>query len=342
MIESQPELLVGVNVGINRVHTVITQEEEDGKFILRGEYRSRDIIPERDKDTLIESVRQSILEALHDARVDPDDLLGIGVAVPGQVSQDNQTLLFAPNLELSNVPLAAALKKLFDCPCVIINDVVSQGIGEQRIGAGKHIKHLVYLYVSYGIGSSIIIDGKPYNGADNLAGEFGHTAVSLEGPKCSCGQTGCLEAFSSKHAILKNLQISFEQGNDTILANMVDDLLENSLDLSPAIMAEAIDQEDELTIRVVEEAAKAFGVGIASIINLINPEMIILGGEVVDDIDQFFEQAIATARKRCLSNNGKNIIITRGILGTTAGAFGAALAAKDFIDRESQSITQNE
>ncbi|SRR6266567_948797 len=330
-------LLAGVNVGINRLHTIIVQEEAHGGLKPLGEYRSRGTMPKGDKDALAQIIRQSILEATRDAYSDPDDLLTIGVALPGQVDFDNETLLFAPNLDVRNMPLVMMLKEHFPHSSIaLINDVCSQGIGEQRIGAGKNVKDLVYLFVSYGIGSSIIINEKLYTGAENLAGEFGHIAVCYDGPRCSCGKNGCLEAFSSRRAIIEAIQEEQKAGAETILSNMIN-LSEKPLDLSAALIAEAIDQDDALTIEVVKKAAHVFGIGIASIINLINPRMIVLGGDVIDNIDLFFEQAKASAKERCLSNNGEKTTILRGELGTTAGAYGAAVFAKEHEQREHRS-----
>ena len=267
---AKPQLLVGVNVGVNRLHTIIVREEANGDLRLMGEHRDRDTVHQGDEASLIEAIRESILEACHDAQVSQDSFLAIGIALPGQIDVTNETLLFAPNLHIRDFALVAALENSFDCPIALINDVAAQGIGEQKIGAGKCSKHVVYLYVSYGIGSSIVIDEKLYTGADNIAGEFGHTAVCFDGPVCSCGKIGCLEVFSSRRAMSKALQTAYQQKSKTIL-NM-SDFSEEPLDLSNARIVEAIDQEDALTIQVVEEAARIFGIGIATIINFLNPE----------------------------------------------------------------------
>jgi glucokinase len=327
-----PQLLVGVNARLDRVHTIIVREEANEGLRLMGEHRLHGIIREPDQNILVERIRNSIREAIDDAQVSPSDLLAIGIAASGQVDQDNGVILFTPLLGLSNVPLAGLLQEEFACHIVLVNDVGAQGIGEQKIGAGKHIQQLAYLHVGYGIGSSIIINGELYTGANNLAGEFGHTTIDLHGPLCTCGNTGCLEMISSRFAIGRRLQQLYQEGHATLLSSLTD-FSQEPLDVGVTSIAEAIDQDDALTIQVVEEAADVFGAGIANVINFLNPHTIILGGDVIDELDLYFEHAVAAARKRCLGTHLKHISIVRGMLGTTAGAYGAAVYAKQHLTR---------
>lgn len=329
----RPQILVGVNIGINRVHTIIVREEASGNLRLMGEHRGRDVINEGDQAGLINCIKKSIAEAIRDAKVSLESILAIGIALPGQINTTHEVLLFAPNIKLADVAITDALKENYNCHIALINDVAALGIGEQRIGAGKHTRHAVYLYVSYGIGSSIIIDEHLYTGADNVAGEIGHTSICFDGPLCSCGKHGCLEAFSSRRAITQKLQALYREGKDTILAKIAN-LDEESLDLNSAIIVEAIEREDPLTIQVIEEAARLFGIGVASVIDLLNPHAIILGGDVIDEIDLFFERAVVSMRERSLRDNVRNLSIVRGVLGTTAGAYGAAVFAKQHLNRQ--------
>lgn len=326
------QLLVGVNARLDRVHTIIVREEANGGLRFMGEHRQHGILREPDQDLLIERVRNSIMGAIDDAQVSRSDLLAIGVAASGQIDYDNGVILFMPLLGLSNVPLAAILQGDFPCHISLINDIGAQGIGEQKIGAGKHIQQLAYLYVGYGIGSSIIINGELYTGANNLAGEFGHTTIDLQGLVCTCGNVGCLEMVSSRAAMGRKLQQLYQAGNNILLASLVD-LSQEPLDVGITSIAEAIDQEDVLTIQVVEEAADAFGAGIANVINFWDPHTIVLGGDVIDELDLYFERAVAAARQRCLSTHLKHISIVRGMLGTTAGAYGAAVYARQHLTK---------
>src|SRR5205807_1342328 len=130
-------------------------------------------------------------------------------------------------------------------------------------------------------------------GADNLAGMFGHMVIDVNGPECSCGNRGCLDAIVSRSAIGKKLLQRYRDGRATRLASQLN---KEPLDINSAVIAEAIDQEDFLTCQVVEEAAEVLGIGIANVINFLNPHRVILGGDVIDEVDLFFERAVAAAR----------------------------------------------
>lgn len=332
-------MLVGVYAGLNSIHTIILREEADGRLRLMGEDRKRKVVQAPDEVMLVHRVHESVERAIKDALVSSSDILAIGVAVPGQIDIENGTVLYSSLFDVKGdpFPFITGLHDYLDVPHMsLISNDDAQGIGEQRIGAGRGIKELVYLRIGYNIGASIIIDENLYTGADNLAGAFGHMVVDLNGPECDCGNKGCLDAIVSRAAIQNKLLQCYREGRATILAN---ELRKEPLDINSAVLANAIDQEDFLTCQVVEEAAEITGIGIANIINFLNPHRVILGGDVVDEIDLFFQRAIESAKKRTLHANLRNVSIVRGQLGTTAGAYGAAVFAKERLlqKREQQS-----
>ncbi|TMC18560.1 MAG: ROK family protein, partial [Chloroflexi bacterium] len=230
---------------------------------------------------------------------------------------------------VSDFHFAELVRSHFDCTIALINDIDAQAVGEQKLGAGKGIDHLVYLYVGHGIGAGIIINGQLYTGSNHLAAEIGHMSINYDGQLCKCEHgIGCLESLSSKLAIVQAIQSAYQHGEQTTLA---EHLSKDPLDLSAAKLADAIEQQDPLTMRIVTEAAEAFGAGIANVVNFLNPHVIVLGGDVVDEIDLFCDLAIASARRRSLPSSLQDMSIVRGGLGTTAGAYGAAVFAKQYI-----------
>src|SRR6266699_6727828 len=307
MSEEEPQLLVGVYAGLNSIHTIIVREEADGRLRLMGEYRNRQVVQSPDETMLIRRVHESIEKAIEDADVRPADIRVIGVATPGQIDIDKGTVLFSPLFDVKEepFPFVARLRGYFDGHHIaLISNDDAQGLGEQRIGVGKQIKDLVYVRIGYNIGASIIIDEKLYTGADNLAGMFGHMVVDLDGPECSCGNRGCLDAIVSRASIAKKLLQRHREGEATSLASQ---LTKEPLDINSAVIAEAIDQEDLLTCQVVEEAAEVLGIGIANVINFLNPHRVILGGDVIDEIDFFFEKAVESAQSRSLQASIRNV-----------------------------------
>lgn len=330
-----PQLLVGVRAGLERVHTIIVHEKTDGTLHLLGENRSRAFVQEADQALLYERVRQSILEAVEDAQVNMEDIFTIGVASPGQVDLDSGTILFSTRFNLKNVPLAAELQRYFNCPVSLINIVDAQAMGERHQGIGKNVNNLFYAHIAHYIGASIIIDGKIYLGNDHLRNEFGHVIVKPDGPSCLCGHSGCLEKFSSGLAIEEKLRSRIADGQTTVLDSF---LAKVPSDLNGDRIAEAINQEDALTIEVVVEAAEIFGIAVANVINFLNPQMIVLSGDLVDEVDLFFDTAVASAKRRTLYSHARNVKIVQGILGTTAGAYGAALYAKQVLGHTAASL----
>lgn len=326
---NEPQLLVGVSAGINSIHTIIVRQEAEGMLRLMGEHRNRKVRQSLDETLLVHRVRESIEQAIEEAQVDREDILAIGVSAPGQIDIANGTILFSPLFEVRENPFPFA-QKLYDCFAVphitVMNNDDAPGIGEQRIGEGKGIKHLVYLRLGYTIGAGIIIDSKLYTGANNLAGTFGHMMVDRNGPLCICGHKGCLEALVSRQAITRTLHQRCNNGEETILADRLNSQLP---DINSAVLADAVDQGDALTCQVLEEAAEVLGLGIANVINFLNPDRVILGGDMSDEIDLFFEKTVESALRMSLPASKKEVSIVRGRLRTTAGAYGAAVFAKE-------------
>ena len=325
---TKSQLLVGVNVGMHSMQAIVLREEANGALRLMGEHRSQRVLQRSNEELLVSRVSDCIKEAIKDAEVSQDEILTIGVASPGQIDIDEGLILFSPLFDLHErpFPFVERLHDFFgDHHITLMNNDDAYAIGEQRLGMGRNINNFVYLRIGYSIGSGIIINGGLYTGADNLAGVFNHMVVDFNGPPCSCGNNGCLEVFVSRAALEKKLYDSFHGGRATILAQ---ELRKDPLDINAAVMADAIDQEDLLTRQIVEAAAYILGVGIANIINFLNPQRIILGGDVIDEIDLFFEKAVESAKKHALRASRRNVSIVRGMLGTTGGAYGAAVFAK--------------
>lgn len=324
------QLFIGVNAAFDRLHTIVFREEANGSVALVGEDRTRNIAQFGDQQQQIRRIWDSIVAALDDARVAPSDILTVGIANLGQIDQNNETVVYATNLGVRNFPVAARLREYIDVPIKLFYVMDAYAVGEQRFGAGRPYSDMVYIYISQGIGASLFFDRKLYRGKHNLAGEFGHATIDYQGRICDCGNIGCIEDIASRKAITASIQRAYKQGKQTLLADMFD-LSAESLDISISLLAEAIAQKDALAIAVIEEAAEAFGAAMANLINILNPEAIIVGGEMVDDIELFFQRSIASAQKRALAANFNSVTILQGALGTTAGAYGAALLAKQFL-----------
>ena len=330
MSRGKPELFAGISIGLNSSHSIIVREEKDGRLRLMGEARSREVVSRPDEAILMKRIHTSLREAIKNSHVNEEDILTVGIALPGQIDVENGSLLFSPlfQVEETPLPLLERLKKYINIEHItLLSNNDAQGLGEQRIGIGKGIKDLVYLRIGYNVGACTIINEKLYTGADNLAGEFGHMVVNLNGPTCKyCHNNGCLDVLVSREAIADKI-LALHKGDAS--PSLERALKKKPIDINSVVIADALDQEDVLAREVILEAAEVLGVGIANVINFLNPHMVILGGDVIDEIDLYFERAVEVAHERTLHASMRNTSIVRGQLGTTAAAYGTAVFAKE-------------
>lgn len=343
MAGEDDKLLVGVGVGFNSIHSIVVRREAEKRLRLMGSHRYRKVGQEASQQHLIQRVRESINKAIEDAQVNLADIQTIGVALPGQIDIDNGIILSSPlfdtkeqQLREQSFPFVDNLRKYVNMTAItVMGNDDAQGIGEQRIGIGKGIEDLVYIHVGYIIGASIVIDKKLYNGIDHLAGELGHMMIDPHGSECDiCGNKGCLNALASRSAMQKKL---FKHHTvDKKLTLLANKLYEQPLDINSAIITSALEQEDSLTREVVVEAAEMLGIGIANVINFLNPQRVILGGDVIDEIELYFEIASQSAKDRALHANLRHVDIVRGTLGTTAAAYGAAVFAEERLKQATE------
>ncbi|MBV9019479.1 MAG: ROK family protein, partial [Ktedonobacteraceae bacterium] len=195
-------------------------------------------------------------------------------------------------------------------------------------GAGKGYHNFVCIFVGTGIGSGIVQNGSLYTGLTGTAGEVGHITIAAEGRICGCGSRGCLEAYASRTAITKAIMAEIHHGRSSVLADEAERQLKaGETIIRSGILANAIQQKDELVIEVVCEAANYLGYGLASVLNFYNPDCIILGGGVIEAIDLLFETAVHRARITALTAPAKKTPIVRAKLGDFSGVVGAACLA---------------
>ena len=223
------------------------------------------------------------------------------------------------------MPLGDILKKQFNKPVAVGNDVEVAALGEYLHGAGKGSNNFICIFVGTGIGSGIVQNGRMYTGLTGTAGEIGHMVIDAGGRICGCGCRGCLEAYASRTAITKVIMAEIHHGRSTILADeAARQLQEGEITIRSGLLAQAIQQGDELVIEIVTEAADYLGYGLGSVMNVYNPERIVLGGGVIEAIDLLFERAVHRARTTALSAPAHKTEIVRSKLGDFSGVVGAA------------------
>ncbi|HOW68492.1 MAG TPA: ROK family protein, partial [Verrucomicrobiota bacterium] len=239
---------------------------------------------------------------------------------------------FTGNLGWDNVPLKKELEKLLSVPVHIENDCNICILGIYELELHEKPRHVVGLFLGTGIGGGLILNGKLFSGFNHTAGEVGHMILEVGGPKCTCGNQGCFEALASRSAIFRRIQQAVKNGQKTILTDMLGSDLE---DLRSGDLLKAIKKGDKFVERVIEEAAEYTGIAVGNIINLINPEVVVLGGGVIEALeDEMMAIIVETAKDYAMTGTAKGIDIIASKLGDNAGIVGASVLAKKMSRKE--------
>ncbi|GCE06448.1 ROK family protein [Dictyobacter aurantiacus] len=313
---------LGIDLGGTKTLAAVI-DLSDGSVVASARKRTR---AERGQDFVSQRTIELATAAITAAKLPEDvELLAIGVGAAGQIDRKAGVVLDAPNLGVRNMPLGDILNKRFNLPVFVGNDVEVAAMGESLYGSGRGYNNFVCIFVGTGIGSGIVQNGRMYTGLTGTAGEVGHMTIQAGGRICGCGSLGCLEAYASRTAITKAILAEIHHGRQSMLADeALGQLKEGDTIIRSGIIANAIEQKDELVTEIVTEAANYLGYGIASVMNFYNPDCIILGGGVIEAVDLLFETAVARARKVALSASAKRTPIMRAKLGDFSGVAGAA------------------
>lgn len=267
--------------------------------------------------------------ALAEAGVEREQLSGIGIGVPGPLDLDAGVVLDTPNLGWKNLKLKKKLQDGFGCPVFVLNDVDAGTYGEYRFGAAGGARCAVGIFPGTGIGGACVYEGKILRGKTGSAMEIGHMRLLPDGPRCGCGQRGCLEALSSRLTISRAAAAAAYRGQAPWLAEHVGTDLTN---IRSGALAEAVANGDRAVEQILRDAAQWLGVGAANVINLLAPDVVVIGGGLAEALPQIFEQEVGqTARAQVMPafRNSFRVVIAK--LGDDAGVLGAAAWAAEQV-----------
>ncbi|MEM1169605.1 MAG: ROK family protein [Cyanobacteria bacterium P01_H01_bin.35] len=255
----------------------------------------------------------------------------IGVSFGGPVDATTGTVRLSHHVKgWENIPLQEILATEFNAPTVVDNDANVAAVGEHRFGAGQGYENLLYITVSTGVGGGWILNGKPWHGAQSMAGEIGHVTVDPAGPLCLCGKRGCVETFASGPYIAKQVKewLQNKPTEGKILRGLVNNEIET---ITAQKVSEAAIQGDELAIQGISLAGWALGVGIGNVANLVNPERFLLGGGVTKAGKLLWETVQRVARETALPEVSFEIV--PAALGDEAPLWGAVALAENLHER---------
>jgi glucokinase len=309
----------GVDLGGTKIEAVVV----DGRNEVLG--HSRHATPTTGgPQTVADEIATALREAAAAANVDPSTLAGIGVGSPGAVDQDSGVVAQARNLPdwEGAFSLGPALTTALGPPVYLDNDVNVAVDAEFALGAGKPYSSVIGVWWGTGVGGGIIFNGKPWLGRD-AAGEIGHMVVKLNGARCPCGRRGCMEAYAGRAAMEARARRLTKKGEKTDLFRIMEK--RGRTRLSSGVWARALDKDDRMAVRLIDRAVAALGAGIASAVNLLDVEAVVIGGGLGTRLGQPYADRILKAMKPHLFVDGRPPAVHAAALGDLAGALGAAL-----------------
>jgi glucokinase-like ROK family protein len=307
--------VLGVDLGSNHLLTLVTDLEGNPIEEFTAPF-SVDMGPENGVPILIEHIRGILAKPLmRNKRV-----LGLGIGVPGPLDYTTGTIVSPPIMPgWNNVHLRQLLAELLKIDVWVENDANLGAIGERLKGAGQGKQQLAYIKIGTGIGCGLILDGKIYRGSRGSAGEIGHITISPDGPPCKCGNFGCLESMAAGPALVNRAILAIQAKRES---NIRLEMLHTEQAIQE--IAAAAHAGDLLAQELFRNAGRHIGTAIANLVNLFNPEMVIIGGGVADAGDLLLNPIKETVKNRSLPSNYNDTIIARGQLGREAIAIGAA------------------
>lgn len=311
---------IGFDLGGTKMLAVVADEKLQP--LVRRRRKTRD----DDGSIGMGRVINTIDKALEEAGISKQQLAGIGIGCPGMLDLDRGIVLDATNLGWKNEPVQEELEQTFGCPAVIMNDVDGGVYGEWRLGAAKGAHTTIGVFPGTGVGGGCVYEGKIFRGKIGSCMEVGHIEALPDGPRCSCGRRGCLEAVSSRLAISAAAAQAVFRGQAPKLAELAGTDLAN---IRSGALAEAIKKGDKVIEQIVKDAAGFLGTAIGGLVHLLAPDVIVLGGGLVEAMpDLYVDQVSAAAKKWVLPSFAKTYDIVAAKLGDDAVALGAAAWAQ--------------
>lgn len=315
------DYVVGVDMGGTNVVAAIVNAQNE---VLSRKKIATDA--EDGADVTIGRIADAVRDAAGKAEIQLEQVAAVGIGAPGPLDPDTGLVVFAPNLKWDNVPLGQMLGENLGVPVFVENDVNVGTLGEYELGAGRGARYVVGIFVGTGIGGGVILDGKLYHGPSKVAGEVGHIIIKVKGARCGCGNRGCLEALASRTAIQRELLKRIKRGESKLLSQLTNGGKDR---IRSKVLSKAIKAEDKVALKVMNRAAKYLGIGVASIVNFLNPEVIVLGGGVMEAMEDFYmPRVMKVVEKYAMPRSMDGVSIVPAQLGDDAGILGAAVLAR--------------
>ena len=281
-------------------------------------------------ETVLNSIAQLVRKTFSKAEEKKRHILGLGISLPGLVDVSSGVLLFAPNMRWSEVPVKEWLEKEFDIPIYVDNKANMAALAESYFGSARDSEYVLYINITAGVGSGIVLNQRIMTGVSGLAGEVGHMTINPDGPKCNCGSYGCWETYVSALAVFRRVRECILQGEESQLSEVVRDGFER---ITIPLMVEAARNGDRVALESLEKTGYYLGVGLANLINTFNPQKVVLGGYVTQAYEFLLPVIQKTVQERALRwpREAADIVVATylndaSLMGAVATVYGQILS----------------
>jgi len=308
-------MYIGIDLGGTNIAAGLVNDA--GEILYKDKVKTN---PDRHYSEIVRDMAELSKEVAHSGGVSLDKIKWVGVGSPGTCDCERGVLIFTNNINFYNTPMKEEFVKHFDLPFYLENDANCAALGEALLGGGRGTKNSVTITIGTGIGSGIIIDGKIMTGFNHAGGELGHTIIVADGEKCSCGNNGCWEAYASATALIRQTKAAMERDKSSLMWELA-----RVKETSARTAFEAAHAGDAAAAHVVEKYIYYLSVGILNVVNIFQPEKLLIGGGVSGEGEYILEPIRKFIKERDYYKGENKAKIEKAQLGNDAGIIGAAM-----------------
>lgn len=320
------QFIIGVDLGGTKISAGAVSHDGSRTAGVRSIPTQTELGAEGIVDRIVGVIEGVILDAVAETGAARKDFIGIGIGAPGPLDREHGIVVVAPNLGWRNFPLRDRIFSRLSLPTVLDNDANCATVGEWWLGAARGGRNVVGITIGTGIGGGLIIHGALYHGSSDVAGEIGHTTIDVNGRHCKCGNYGCLEAYASGPAIATRAREALVR-EDT--ASLLPSMVGGDLDrITAETVYDAANKGDGLASEIVRDTARYLAIGIANLLNVVNPDVVVVAGGVTRAGEALFGPLRAEVRRRAFQPAVDACRIVAAELPGTAGVVGAAAVFK--------------
>ncbi len=317
------EVIVGIDMGGTSVRALVVSPAND---ILAVEKTGTN--PAAKPERIIADLAGLVEDVLRAGGVKRQHLRAVSIGCPGAVDPEHGIVYHAPNLGWDKVALGPKLGKLLRTPVLVENDVNVGVAGEYALGAGRGAQELVGIFVGTGIGGGIMSGGRLYQGARGAAGEVGHMIVQIDGPRCGCGNHGCIEALASRTALERDVRAAVRNGHKSMVLKLMKERGKDRM--TSSVIQRALKKHDPVMLKVMKRSQYYLGIMVSNVVNLLDPDCVVIGGGIAERLG---EEYVAPIRKTAYEHflrrhDADRVRIVPGTLGDNAGPLGAVVLAR--------------